>query len=128
MITACFENYDLISGDDYFEVKLSGKFICNNQIKSLNINIDSKYKVIESNGKKNGSVYSWSFDEDNLNNISLNYKISRSYKKMAKEASNSSKGNRNVVIRNLRIAIIAIMLFVIIGFAIRFYFIRKEEY
>lgn len=129
LITACFENYDLISGDDSFEVKLSGRYSCGDQIKKLNVNIDSKYKVIESNGKKNGSSYSWSFDSKDFSNISINYKIARDYKKMALEASNSSKGNnRNTVIRNLRIAIIAIMVFVVIGFVIRFYFMRKEEY
>ena len=129
LITSCFENYDLISGDNYFEVKLSGSFSCSDQIKKLNVSIDSKYKVIESNGKKNGTVYSWSIDKKDLSNVSINYKISRDYKKMASEASNSSKGNnRNTVIRNIRIAIIAIMVFVIAGFVIRFYFMRKEEY
>ena len=126
-ITACFENYDLISGDDFFEVKLSGSFTCNNQIKKLNIEVSSDYKVLESNGKKNDKTYSWSIDDKDFDNVDISYKISRDYDKMSKEANNNKKlSNRNVTIRNIRIAVLVVMLLVVAVFMIRFYFMKKD--
>ena len=128
LITLCFEKYDIISGDDYFEVKLSGAFLCNNKIKKLNIEVTSPYKVLESNGKKNGNTYSWSIKKKDFSNVDVSYKISRDYKKMSQVSTNiRNRDKRNNTIRNLRIAVIVVMVLVIIGFSIRFYFMKKES-
>ena len=126
LITVCFENYDLISGDDYFEVNLSGAFSCSNQIKKLNINISTDYDVLDSNGKKSDSGYSWSFDEDDFSDIDVHFKISRDFDKMLTVADNSFSDKRSKTIRNLRIAVFVVMIIVIVGFVIRFYFMKKD--
>lgn len=128
LITVCFEKYDIVSGDDYFEVKLYGAFSCNNQIEKLNIEVTSPYKVLESNGKKNGDTYSWSIDKKDFSDVDVFYKISRDYKKMSQVAVNTvDKDKRNNTIRNLRIAVLVVMVLVIIGFSVRFYFMKKES-
>lgn len=129
LITMCFENYDIISGNDYFEVKLSGSFSCNNFIKKLNIEVNSDYEVLESNGKKKGNKYTWSIDEKDFSNVDIQYKIKRDYSKMATVANNAKDVNkRNTTIRNIRIVVLVVMALVIIGFCLRFYFIKKESY
>ncbi len=126
-ITSCFSNYDLISSDDNFEIKLSGAFICGNKIEKLNISVTSNYDVLESNGKKDGKTYTWSIGKKDFEKIDIDYKISRKYSKMAKEAVNG-KGNdkRATTIRNLRIVTFVIMIIVIIAFSVRFYFMKKD--
>ena len=126
-ITACFENYDLISADDYFEVKLSGTFSCNNQIEKLNIEVTSDYKVLESNGKKNGNTYSWSIDKKDFENVDISYKIKRDYDEMAKDVINdNSSSKRDVTIRNIRIVVLVIMVLIVGVFMVRFYFMKKD--
>ncbi len=129
LVTVCFTNYDIVSADDYFEIKLSGAFTCGNQIEKLKIKVTSSHKDITSNGKKDGNSYTWTIDKDSFENVDIQYKVSRDYKKMSEIASNSvDTGKRGKVIRNLRIAVFVIMVVVIIAFSVRFYFMKKEMY
>lgn len=129
LITVCFSSYDLVSGDDYFEIILSGSFSCNNKIENLNIVIDSSHKVLESNGKKTKDGYVWNISKDDFSNVNVHYKISRKYSEMKGDADNSyDDGKRDRTIRNLRIVSFVIMLLVIGFFSVRFYFMRRESY
>ena len=93
----------------------------------MNISVTSNYDVLESNGKKDGKTYTWSIGKKDFEKIDIDYKISRKYSKMAKEAVNG-KGNdkRATTIRNLRIVTFVIMIIVIIAFSVRFYFMKKD--
>ena len=64
----CFENYDVISNDDKFELYLSGEFYCLNDKEKVNINVSTMFEVAESNGILNDNAYVWEINKDNVNN------------------------------------------------------------
>lgn len=79
----CFENYDINSMKDYFEIHLSGHFSCYQNDKIFNINVKTNHEILETNGIDNGDYYYWKIDSNNYENVDLYYKISREYESMA---------------------------------------------
>lgn len=119
-IMNCFENYDLITHNDYFEARLSGDFYCwNNQ--NVEISVTTDYSVINTNGEQIGRKYMWNINEDNHEDVSIYYKVSRDYDNQIK------KRNNNVIFSNIKY-IIGIVVIILLSVALyRFYKKKKVE-
>lgn len=86
----CFENYDINSKKDYFEISLSGNFNCYQDGKIFNIFVETKHDVINANGEYIDDGYRWVIDNSNKDNIDIKYKIAREYSGMATSINNSN--------------------------------------
>lgn len=116
-IMNCFENYDIVSDEDYFEVVLSGEFYCYNNMKT-NITVDSLYTVLESNGTKNENQYSWVINQDNYKNVDLKYRVSRVVNPdldpfLEDDTSSSSTGVWDII-KTILIIVVLIALLIIV--------------
>lgn len=99
-IMSCFEYYDINSTDNLLTIKLSGKFYCfnNNNIDNIDINIKTKFNVVDSNGQKDNDNYKWQINRSNYNNVDIMYSITRDFKDMVKDSSEINKTNTNYII------------------------------
>lgn len=71
LINNCFENHIINENDEYYYIKLSGKFSCLYSDK-ININVISNYEVLDNNAQKvDGNKYTWVIDSSNNVNITL---------------------------------------------------------
>lgn len=78
VINSCFENHIIEENDDYYYIKLSGKFSCLYSNK-IDINVTCNYKVLDNNAKKvNGNKYTWTID--NSNNVDITLTVSKTIK------------------------------------------------
>lgn len=128
-IMNCFENYNLTSNEDSFSLELSGNFYCLND-NIINININTDYEVIESNGINTEKGYTWQINTNNYNNIDIKYEISRNYYDMEQISNNSTNSNSNkkynnslTIIKDLIIIILTISLLIILN---KFYKKRQK--
>ena len=96
-IEMCFENYDLKSASDYFEISLSGEYYCKNDFSKLVINVSNKNYVLESNGIETNNGYSWVIDDGNYNNVNIHYKFSRDYDSMAKKVESKDVTKKRII-------------------------------
>lgn len=72
IINTCFEYHMVDETEDYYYIKLSGKFYCMYSDK-ININVTSNNAVLENNAMKvDGNVYSWVIKKDKDADILLN--------------------------------------------------------
>ena len=117
-IMQCFEKYEINSEEDYFELLLSGEFYCYNNMQ-YNINIQTNYNVLESNGFLDNNKYTWNIDNNNYKNINIKFKISRDYDEMETEHLNSI--NVGTIFVDIMKIILIISLFIII------YILKKRE-
>ena len=119
--TQCFENYDMITDENYFEVTLSGEFYCwNNQ--NVEINITSNYYSLDVNGENIGNSYVWYINSNNYKNVDIHYKVSRKYdEQLIKRESNNIFSNIKYIVG----IIIVLFLFV---YLYKFYKKRKLEF
>lgn len=110
-IMSCFEKYAINSKEDTLEILLSGKFYCfdNNGLEKVNINVNTRYDVISSNGDKTEKGYSWQINRNNYENVNINYMISRDFKGMADKVNNSN----NIIIDLVKLFGLIVCLFVI---------------
>lgn len=92
LIMSCFESYEISSKDDYFEMKLMGKFSCLNNMSKVDININTDYEVMDTNALVDGNKYHWVIDKDNEDFTFIKFKIKRDYNKM-EEGSINNKGS-----------------------------------
>lgn len=78
IINTCFEDHFIEETDEYYYIKLNGKFYCN-YMDELNINVTSDYKVLSTNAKKiNKNTYSWTLDDyDNTDILLMVSKIEK---------------------------------------------------
>ena len=111
-IYRCFENYDLVRADDYFELYLSGNFYCLTGFNEVNINIDTINEVLESNGNKKNDIYNWVINKENKDNVNIYYKIVRDYDSMPNKINNK-KGTK-IILRLVRIIIVVVVSYIII--------------
>jgi len=91
-IKNCFENYEINSEEEYFEIKLSGEFYCRYD-KNLNITITSNHNVLNTNGSKSKNIVTWNINASNYKNTDIYYKIARNYETMATVAFNDEPNN-----------------------------------
>lgn len=120
-IDQCFENYNLNSADDYFEISLSGKYYCINEFDNLIINVTNNNYVIDTNGTKTNNGYTWTIDKDNASNVDIYYKFSRYYGNMATKIENKNNKFKRFF------SIVTLVLLVIICFGL-FTFYKKYKY
>ena len=86
IINTCFEYHMVDETEDYYYIKLSGRFYCMYSDK-ININVTSNNAVLENNATKvDGNVYSWVIKNDKDVDILLNVS-----KKMKHSDSNKLK-------------------------------------
>ena len=79
-LSTCFEEHEVIIEDDYYEFKLSGYLNCLYD-GSVDINVKTKNKVISHNANSvDGNVYTWHIDQNNVDDTSIEIKISRDKK------------------------------------------------
>ena len=72
IINTCFEYHIIDETEDYYYIKLSGRFYCMYSDK-ININVTSNNAVLENNATKvDGNVYSWVIKNDKDVDILLN--------------------------------------------------------
>lgn len=72
IINTCFEYHMIDETEDYYYIKLSGRFYCMYSDK-ININVTSNNAVLENNAMKvDGNVYSWVIKKDKDVDILLN--------------------------------------------------------
>lgn len=72
IINTCFEYHMIDETEDYYYIKLSGRFYCMYSDK-VNINVTSNNAVLENNATKvDGNVYSWVIKNDKDVDILLN--------------------------------------------------------
>lgn len=75
LINNCFENHIINENDEYYYIKLSGKFSCLYSDK-ININVISNYEVLDNNAQKvDGNKYTWVIDSSN--NVNINLTVSK---------------------------------------------------
>lgn len=75
VINTCFENHTINETDDYYYIKLSGKFACLYSDK-ININVTSSYEVLDNNAQKvDGNKYTWVID--NPDNVDITLTVSK---------------------------------------------------
>ena len=124
-INTCFENKDINSTDDYFEIHLSGGFYCL-QDKELTVQVTSNYVEEETNGEKVNNSFKWVINNDNSNNVNIYYKLYRDKSKMINSYDNvpkvSNSSNNNILI----IEFIVIVSILIIGSILYFIIIKKK--
>jgi hypothetical protein len=122
----CFENYNFITDENYFEVSLSGKFYCLND-KNIEINITSIYPVSDTNGENIDNKYVWYINKSNFNNVNIHYKISRDYDDMSKTSQNTNKSNSSIFgyVKYLVGIIIIIILLIVLY---KFYQKKKKDF
>lgn len=74
-ISGCFENYEYINDDDYYEINLSGSFYCLYG-DSLEINISTPNVVDKNNAmSKSGDTYTWVIDSSNVDDVEISIKV-----------------------------------------------------
>lgn len=79
-LNLCFDNYSYKFDNDYYYFNVDGEFKCLYQNESVDINIITKYKVIENNADSvNGDVYTWHIDNSNKDYVSIKFKIDKNY-------------------------------------------------
>ena len=91
-IYKCFENYNLESAEDSFEISLFGKYYCNNQFDKLVINITNSNYILDSNGTKTKNGYTWTIDKNNFDNVNIHYMFSRDYDSMPTNVTQNNSG------------------------------------
>lgn len=118
--TQCFENYDMITHEEYFEAHLSGEFYCWNE-QDVEINVSTDYVVNDTNGEKIANDIMWNINKDNYENVDIYYKVNRDYDKQLTDRKDDNMFNTLRYI--IGIAIIISLLFVLY----RFYKNKKKE-
>ena len=92
LIMSCFENYEIVSKDDYFEINLFGKFSCLSDMDKIDINIITNYNVEDTNGEKLDNKYHWIINKENYDYSYIKFKVNRNYNDMDNQVV---KGNNN---------------------------------
>lgn len=78
IINTCFEYHMVDETEDYYYIKLSGKFYCMYSDK-ININVTSNNAVLENNAMKvDGNVYSWIIKKDK--DVDILFNVSKKMK------------------------------------------------
>lgn len=78
IINTCFEYHMVDETEDYYYIKLSGKFYCMYSDK-ININVTSNNAVLENNAMKvDGNVYSWVIKKDK--DVDILFNVSKKMK------------------------------------------------
>lgn len=111
LIMSCFENYEINSKDDYFEINLMGKFGCLDNMDKVDINIKSEYDVIDSNGEIVDNRYHWVIDKNNEDFTFISFKIARDYNKMSKEIVNNK--SNGVLVGIIKIISLVVVIFIL---------------
>ena len=75
---------ELLSDENYFEVTLSGEFLCYNN-KNVEINVTSDYIVDSTNGEKIDREYMWFINENNYKNVNIHHKVLRDFNNQLKK-------------------------------------------
>lgn len=113
-MNTCFENHSIKDEDDYLEINLSGTFYCL-QDKTMTIHVTSDYENEETNGEKIGDSFQWVINSNNVDDVSIYYKVYRNKKNMATAYGTISKNQTNTeLISTIEFIIIVIIL--IVGF------------
>lgn len=97
----CFENVLFEKEDNEINVKLSGQFYCLYG-ESLDIVISSKNRITNANGKKIANTYTWTINNDNFQDVNIEFKISE-----------TSMIKYYIYIGIIAIAVIGIIIFVL---------------
>ena len=118
--TRCFQNYDMITADEYFEAHLSGEFYCWNGM-NVRINVDTNYNVVDSNGDQIINNYVWNINKDNYQNVDIYYKVARDYDNQLTKRSNNFFENFKYIIGIIVILGAVILLY-------RFYKKKKKAF
>lgn len=108
--TQCFENYDMITAEDYFEAHLSGEFYCWNGM-NVKINVDTDYDVVDSNGNQIINNYVWNINKDNYQNVDIYYKVSRNYENQLTKRNNNFFENLKYIVGIIAILVVAVLLY-----------------
>lgn len=120
-IMNCFEDYNIVSNDDSFEIDLSGEFYCLND-RLLNISVISSYDVIDSNGTNVDNRYVWQINQNNYTDVNIRHKISRDYDSM--EETIDDKGNSIwPIVKN----VLGILIVVILLIGLYKFYKRQQE-
>lgn len=122
-IMMCFENYDIRSTSDYFEVNLSGEFACMHDMDKLNIFVNTDYVVKDTNGIKKENGYNWTIDKNNYKDVNIYYKLKRDYDDMLKEIPKEE----NVFLKNFKNILKLILIIGCIFLLVIFYKRKKKE-
>lgn len=110
-IANCFENYDIVSNNKFFEVKLSGQFYCLHD-RDLTINVSSVHDVEESNGTlKNNNTYSWTINETNKDSVDIYYKM---MKEISDEEIQRNKSEKIKLAFKLILTLIVLGVFIVL--------------
>lgn len=121
-IMMCFENYDIRSTSDYFEVNLSGEFACMHDMDKLNIFVNTDYAVKDTNGIKKENGYNWTIDKNNYKDVNIYYKLKRNYDNMLKTIPKKESSFSEI----LKIIFVFMIILFIVFLLVRFYKRRKK--
>lgn len=122
-VMSCFENYDVRSADDYFEINLSGEFYCMYDMDKLNITVTTNHEVEDTNGVMNDDNYSWTITKDNYQNVNVYYKINRDYDSMLK----SFPKEENIFWKISKFFMTFLLIFVFIFLIVKYYKKKRRE-
>lgn len=78
IINNCFEKYIILNDENYYYIKLSGKFNCYYDKTAINITTDRKV-YNENSNNKNNNTYTWEINDSNKDSISILFQISKKY-------------------------------------------------
>ena len=120
-ITSCFENYDLFTYNDSFEVNLSGEFYCWDN-RNVEINVTTDYNVSDYNGDKIDNYYVWDINKDNYEDVNIYYKVSRDYNKQRKKREFNFD-----LFGSLKYIIVIVLILVLLFVLYKFYKKKKLE-
>ena len=112
-IQNCFENYNIESTSDEVNIELSGMFYCYHD-KEIEINIITKYPVESFNGSKKKNTYTWTIDESNKDNVSINIKYNRFLTSMITNYDDIKEKDNKTLIIIIDIVVIIVSIIVIL--------------
>ena len=116
IINNCFDRYDIYNKDDYYYIKLSGKFNC--YYGDTNINITTKNLVYNNNANSiNEDTYSWIINDSNKDDVNITFQLSKTELK-ANQSNNENSDYKNPYTIYI---VISIVIIVAIGSGILIY-------
>ncbi len=90
LLNSCFDSYVFLDEDDYYYLHVIGKFGCMYGDK-INVSIVTDNMVTETNAKINNNRYTWVINRDNMDDVDMFIKISKTEKKASGNVISSFK-------------------------------------
>ena len=111
-INNCFENYELVSYKNNFDLKLSGDFYCYEGY-DVNILLKTDFNLLSSNGAKTEEGYVWKISKNNYLDTDINFSIERKYDMLDKKIVEVKEEN-HLTNNLITLAIGAVVIFALV--------------